>query len=67
LSVAPNIEMTKYHEQNNKPQSLAGLSAKAKRSVATTVMRVPVAMQDLIAEEKVLRDKLDYADYIVDQ
>jgi hypothetical protein len=26
-------------------------------------MKVPQAMQDLIAEEKILGDKLDYADY----
>jgi hypothetical protein len=57
--------MTKYHAHNNMPQSLAGLSAAAKRSAKSTVKSVPVAWQDLIAEEKVLCDKLDYADYKV--
>jgi hypothetical protein len=42
---------------------LNGLSAAAKRSATKTVMTVPQAMQELIAEEKILRDKLDYADY----
>ena len=61
--IAPNIVMMAYHAQENKPQSLNGLSAAAKRAVATTVMKVPEEMQELIAEEKMLRDKLDYADY----
>jgi hypothetical protein len=64
LIVAPNIELTKYHPQTNK-HSLAGLSAAAKRSAKSTVKSVPVAWQDLIAEEKVRRDKLDYGDYKV--
>jgi hypothetical protein len=55
--------MMKYHAENNKPQSLNGLSAAARRSVGTSIMKVPQAMQELIAEEKNPRDKLDYADY----
>jgi hypothetical protein len=55
--------MIKYHAQTHRTLNLNGLSAAANRSAPKTVKKVPQAMQDLIAEEKILRDKLDYADY----
>jgi hypothetical protein len=61
--VAPNIEMIKYHAQTHRTLKLNGLYEAAKRSATKTIQKVPQAMQDLIAQEKILRDKLDYADY----
>ncbi|MGL5934056.1 MAG: hypothetical protein ACRCZI_00385, partial [Cetobacterium sp.] len=61
--VACDIQMEAYDPDNGVAPPASGLSSLTRRaldSARTTLMRVPEEMQQKIAEEKVLRDKLDH-------
>jgi hypothetical protein len=59
--VAPDIKMTACNQAAGvKPHTYNSLSTQVKSAAATTVLLVPEEMQEFIAEEKQVREKLDH-------